>query len=192
MSIESKLIERSESACELCHSSSNLGVYLVSPKTEETEDNCAYICATCKDQIEHDDKTQANHWRCLNDSMWSVVPAVQVIAYRMLTRLKSEGWPVDLLEMLYLDDETLAWANEGIEEEATENIAIHKDSNGAELQAGDTVVLIKDLNVKGTSFTAKRGTAVRNISLVADNVEHIEGRVNGVQLVILTKFVKKS
>jgi len=192
MSIESKLIERSESACELCHSKENLNVYLVAPKTEETEDNCAYICATCQDQIEHDEKIQANHWRCLNDSMWSVVPAVQVIAYRMLTKLKSEGWPVDLLEMLYLDEDTLAWANKGIHNDSDKVAIVHKDSNGAVIKSGDTVILIKDLNVKGTSFTAKRGTAIRNISLVADNADHIEGRVNGVQLVILTKFVKKS
>ncbi len=46
--------------------------------------------------------------------------------------------------------------------------------------------------VKGANFTAKRGTVVRGISLVADNQEHIEGRVNGQQIVILTKFVKKS
>jgi protein PhnA len=59
-------------------------------------------------------------------------------------------------------------------------------------ESGDTVTLIKDLNVKGAGFTAKRGTAVRNISLVPDNPEHIEGRVNGQQIVILTKFVKKS
>jgi protein PhnA len=68
----------------------------------------------------------------------------------------------------------------------------HIDSNGTVLEAGDTVTLIKDLNVKGAGFTAKRGTAVRGISLVADNPEHIEGRVNGQQIVILTKFVKKS
>jgi protein PhnA len=68
----------------------------------------------------------------------------------------------------------------------------HIDSNGVVLQAGDTVVLVKDLDVKGAGFTAKRGTAVRGISLVADNPEHIEGRVNGQQIVILTKFVKKS
>jgi protein PhnA len=60
------------------------------------------------------------------------------------------------------------------------------------LEAGDTVTLVKDLNVKGTNFTAKRGTAVRGISLVADNPEHIEGRVSGQQVVILTKFVKKA
>jgi protein PhnA len=68
----------------------------------------------------------------------------------------------------------------------------HVDSNGVVLETGDTVTLIKDLTVKGANFTAKRGTAVRRISLVADNPEHIEGRVNGQQIVILTKFVKKS
>jgi len=68
----------------------------------------------------------------------------------------------------------------------------HMDSNGAVLEAGDTVTLIKDLNVKGAGFTAKRGTAVRNISLVADNHEHIEGRINGQRIVILTQFVKRS
>jgi protein PhnA len=125
--------------------------------------------------------------------MWSQLPAVQVIAWRMLTRLRGEGWPADLLDMLYLPDETLEWAKAtGEGNEAVEDAIVHKDSNGATLQAGDTVVLIKDLNVKGANFTAKRGTAVRNISLVHDNAEHIEGRVNGQHIVILTKFVKKS
>ena len=60
------------------------------------------------------------------------------------------------------------------------------------LAAGDSVTLIKDLVVKGAGFTAKRGTAVRGISLVPDNAEQIEGRVEGQRIVILTKFVKKS
>ena len=111
------------------------------------------------------------------------------MAWRMLTRLSAEGWPQDLLDMLYLDEETLAWAQSDSSDD--EDTVTHKDSNGAVLAAGDTVTLIKDLDVKGTSFTAKRGTAVRNISLVASNEEHIEGRVNGTQIVILTKFVKR-
>jgi protein PhnA len=69
---------------------------------------------------------------------------------------------------------------------------VHRDSNGVVLAQGDTVVLIKDLPVKGGGFTAKRGTSVRSISLVADNAEHIEGRVEGQRIVILTQFVKKS
>jgi protein PhnA len=134
----------------------------------------------------------ANHWRCLNDSMWSTVPAVQVVAWRMLNRLKAEGWPQDLLDMLYLDEELQAWAEatgEGID---PDDVVKHIDSNGVVLQAGDTVVLIKDLNVKGGGFTAKRGTAVRNISLVHDNPEQIEGKVSGQHIVILTQYVKKN
>jgi protein PhnA len=67
----------------------------------------------------------------------------------------------------------------------------HRDSNGVLLATGDNVVLIKDLPVKGTSMIAKRGTAVRSITLVADNGAHIEGRVEGQRIVILTEFVKK-
>ena len=93
--------------------------------------------------------------------------------------------------MLYLDDETLAWAQATGEGQEDEDSIVHRDSNGNVLEAGDTVTLIKDLDVKGANFTAKRGTAVRNISLVPDNPEHLEGRVNGQQIVILTKFVKK-
>ena len=123
--------------------------------------------------------------------MWSEVPAVQIMAWRMLTRLKTEGWPQDLLDMLYLDEETLAWAKaSGLGETASDKI-VHRDSNGVILETGDTVVLIKDLPVRGSSMVAKRGTAVRRISLDHDNAEHIEGKVDGIQIVILTKFVKK-
>lgn len=124
--------------------------------------------------------------------MWSEVPVVQVLAWRLLRRLNQESWARDLTDMLYLDEATLAWA-EAISEEMEETVAVyHVDSNGSALQAGDTVTLIKDLVVKGGGFTAKRGTAVRGIALVADNAEHIEGRVNGQKIVILTQFVKKS
>jgi protein PhnA len=133
----------------------------------------------------------ANHWRCLNDSMWSEVAAVQVIAWRILQRLKSEGWPQDLLDMLYLEELTLRWAKATGEGEEKEAEHFHKDCNGIRLESGDSVVLIKDLNVKGGGFTAKRGTTVRNISLVHENTEHIEGKVNGQTIVILTQYVKK-
>ncbi|WP_297088906.1 alkylphosphonate utilization protein [uncultured Draconibacterium sp.] len=191
MSIERELQKRT-SVCELCGAEENLDIYTVAPATQESEKDSIYICATCSGQINNPESVDANHWRCLNDSMWSTVPAVQVMAWRMLNRLKAEGWPQDLLDMLYLDEETQAWAEatgEGID---PDDVVNHLDSNGAVLQAGDTVVLIKDLNVKGGGFTAKRGTAVRNISLVHDNPEHIEGKVNGQQIVILTQYVKKN
>ena len=110
----------------------------------------------------------------------------------MLTRLSAEGWPQELLDMMYLSDDILVWAKATGEGQSDEDSIVHKDSNGTLLSGGDTVTLIKDLDVKGTSFTAKRGTAVRNISLVQSNPEHIEGRVNGTQIVILTKFVKRA
>ncbi len=191
MSLEIELKNRSESKCELCSATDDLNVYQIPPEVEANIDNSVLLCQNCIEQIENPEKIDVNHWRCLNDSMWSQIPAVQVMAWRMLTRLKAEGWPQDLLEMLYLDDETLSWALASGEGEASGDEVKHLDSNGILLEAGDTVTLTKDLNVKGANFTAKRGTAVRNISLVADNTEHIEGKINGQKIVILTKFVKK-
>jgi protein PhnA len=191
MSIEQALQARSESKCELCGATEDLAVFAVPPSSDNSVDQSVLLCATCRDQIDNPEQMDANHWRCLNDSMWSQVPAVQVLAWRMLNRLRGEGWPQDLLDMMYLDDETLAWAQATGDHLSEDEVVRHRDSNGAELEAGDTVTLIKDLNVKGSSLVAKRGTAVRNISLVPDNPEHIEGRVEGQQIVILTKFVKK-
>ena len=192
MSIEQELQTRSESKCELCAATDNLSVYEVPPTSNGSADESILVCESCLEQIENPDKVEVNHWRCLNDSMWSQVHAVQVMAWRMLTRLSSEGWARDLLDMLYLDDDVLVWAKATGEGVSDEGAIKHVDSNGVVLESGDTVTLTKDLNVKGAGFTAKRGTAVRGISLVADNAEHIEGRVNGQQIVILTKFVKKS
>lgn len=192
MSVEKEIQARSGSKCELCSATDHLKVYEVPPAYNAKADQCVLICETCLEQIENQEKMDANHWRCLNDSMWSPVPAVQVMAWRMLHRLNSEDWSRDLLDMLYLDEETLTWAQATGEGISQDDIVKHLDSNGVALQAGDTVVLIKDLDVKGGGFTAKRGTAVRGITLVADNPEQIEGKVNGQQLVLLTKFVKKS
>ncbi|MGI0117953.1 PhnA domain-containing protein [Zooshikella sp. RANM57] len=192
MNTEQTLYARSESKCELCGASEDLAVYEVPPNSTHSPEDTLLACRTCTDQLEDPEKINVHHWHCLNESMWSQVPAVQVVAWRMLTRLSGEGWPQDLLDMLYLDDETLAWAKQTGEGAFSEEAVKHIDSNGALLEAGDNVTLVKDLNVKGANFTAKRGTVVRGISLVADNPEHIEGRVNGQQIVILTKFVKKS
>ena len=192
MSTEQALHARSGSRCELCGASEGLSVYEVPPASDGSAEQSVLLCHTCLEQIEDPDKVDANHWRCLNDSMWSQVPVVQVMAWRMLTRLSDEGWPQALLDMMYLDDEARAWAEAGPPGGSEEVAVVHKDCHGAVLEAGDTVTLIKDLTVKGANFTAKRGTAVRNISLVPGNTGQIEGRVEGQQIVILTKFVKKS
>ncbi|MCX5865663.1 MAG: PhnA domain-containing protein [Deltaproteobacteria bacterium] len=191
MSTEKTLQARSESKCELCGATEGLGVHEVPPSSNSSADQCVLICATCREQIENPENMDTNHWRCLNESMWSQVPAVQVMAWRMLKRLSTEGWAQSLLDMLYLDEETLSWAL-ATDEGSHETAAKHVDSNGTTLAAGDSVTLIKDLDVKGANFTAKRGTVVRGLSLVADNPEHIEARINGQRIVILTQFVKKA
>ena len=66
-----------------------------------------------------------------------------------------------------------------------------KDSNGNILNEGDSVTLIKDLKVKGTSSTLKRGTLVKNIRLT-NSEEEIECRVDKVQMVLKTCFLKKA
>lgn len=191
MSLERDLLKRCNSVCELCGSDNTLNVYEIPPVSISSSHKSIMICDTCNSQIENHDTVDSKHWRCLNESMWSEVPAVKVMAWRMLTRLRAEGWPQDLLDILYLDEEILEWAKADGDGQNEEEKIVHKDSNGNVLKAGDTVVLIKDLNVKGGGFTAKRGTAVRNISLVHDNPEHIEGKVEGQQIVILTQYVKK-
>lgn len=65
-----------------------------------------------------------------------------------------------------------------------------KDSNGTLLNEGDTVHIIKDLKVKGSSNVLKRGTVLKNIRLT-DNEEEIEGRVEKTMMVLKTCFLKK-
>lgn len=188
MNTKAELIRRSQNKCELCSSQNPLSRFVVPP---EDKDAAIYICGTCQQQIDGSQALDRHHWHCLTQCMWSEVAAVQVVAWRMLQKLHSEVWAQDCLETLYLDEETLAWAQSGQFDDSDESIK-HLDANGVTLETGDAVTLIKDLNVKGTSLTAKRGTVVRKISLVGDNPEQIEGRINGQQIVILTQFVKKN
>jgi len=184
------LIERSGNCCELCGSEENLSVYEVPPHWDETAEQSVLTCETCKSQLENPGTEDIHHWQCLNDCMWSEVPAVQVIAWRMLTKLADEPWAGSALENLYLDEDVQVWADALSVSE--KDAIIHRDCHGAILANGDTVHITKDLNVKGSSMAAKRGTAVRNISLVHNNAKQIEGRVNGQHIVILTEFVKKA
>ncbi|SIS74459.1 alkylphosphonate utilization protein [Phaeovulum vinaykumarii] len=146
------------------------------------------LCPTCLTGVTEGPQSDP-HWHCLNDAIWSPDPAVQVLAWRILKALPEDAWARDLLDIAYLEPEVQDWAEAGL---TTAPEIVHRDSNGAVLAAGDTVTLIKDLPVKGAGFTAKRGTAVRNISLVPDNEGQIEGRVEGQRIIILTQFVKKA
>ena len=191
MSVFQTLKERSNSTCELCGSKKELMLYKIPPSLNESVDNSLLVCNTCYNQIEETEEMDVNHWRCLNESMWSEHNAVQIMSWRMLQRLRNEGWPKELLDMMYLDDETLSLARATGEHEDATNKIVHRDVNGVILETGDSVVLVKDLKVKGSSMVAKQGTAVRNIRLDHENAEYIEGKVDGQQIVIITKYVKK-
>ncbi len=191
MNIEAQLRSRSGNKCELCGSENELNVYDVPPVADNITGNAILICNKCLAQIEKKEEPDSNHWQCLSASMWSEVPAVQVVAWRMLNRLKQESWASENLDMLYLDDEMLSWAKATGDHESDGTVDLHKDSNGNILQNGDTVVLTKSLDVKGSTLNARMGTVVKNIRLVPDNTEQIEGKVEGQTIVILTKYLRK-
>jgi len=172
------------SVCELC--SSEDGVSIVElPVSDGSEDQSIYICANCKAQIESDSLDE-NHFNCLNDAMWSETPAAKIMSYILWNKLGRQ----DMIEMMYLEEDELKLAEQAVN--AEENKLVYKDANGVELKAGDTIVILKDLEVKGAGFTAKRGTAVTRISLAPGDAGHVEGRVNGTKIFIKTEFIKKA
>ena len=190
MSLQRELQQRSNSKCELCSNEENRAAYAVPDVKENGLKTTLAACNTCVEQMDNADKIDANHWRCLNDSMWSEHDAVKIMAWRMLNRIKAD-WTQDLLGMFYIEDELLELAKASGDGEPDEDQVIHRDVNGVVLNHGDSVVLIKDLKVKGSSLVAKQGTAVRNIRLDRDNAEYIEGKVGPTLTVIITQYVKK-
>ena len=164
--------------CELCGSDNGLSEYKVEPK-EDT----IVMCETCLASVDTPAENET-HWHCLNDAMWSEIPAVQVMAYRVYSRLGNQ----EQLDMMYMEDEVKAWAEQGLE---AENREPTRDANGTILAEGDSVSIIKDLLVKGAGFTAKQGTTVKNIRMVQDDPTHIQGKVNGSTIFIISAFLKK-
>lgn len=183
-------MQRSGNACEFCGSTEGLSAYVVPPATGNMED-AVWVCPKCLAQIEKKEELDSAHWKCLTTSMWSEHAPVQVMSWRLLNRLRQESWAAEQLDMLYLDEERLAWAKASGDHENDGAVDLHRDCYGAILQNGDTVILTKSLDVKGSTLNAKLGTVVRNIRLVPDNSGQIEGRVEGQQIVILTKYLRK-
>lgn len=191
MKLEEILNNRAAGNCELCGAGTKLQLYKVPPQDHAYAENSIMICAKCEAQIEKKEPLDEAHWKALTETMWSEVPGVQVMAWRMLNRLRKESWAVDQLDMLYLTEENLVWAKATGDHEFDGEAQLHTDANGNFLQEGDTVILVKNLDVKGTSFTARQGTIVKNIRLVRDNTEQIEGKIENQMIVILTKYVRK-
>jgi len=165
-------------ACDLCGNEEGLTAYTVKPK-----DDTITICTVCAASIDEPTSNE-KHWNCLHDSMWSTEPAVQVMAFRLLTKLGAQ----DQLDMLYLEDDVKKWAQDSLD---VENVVPTRDSNGTILVEGDSVSIIKDLPVKGAGFTAKQGTTVKNIRMAQGDPTHIQGRVNGTMIYIISAFLKK-
>ncbi|WP_297433210.1 alkylphosphonate utilization protein [Sulfurimonas sp.] len=174
---------RSE-VCELCGSSEDVSV-LELPVSDGSEEQSVYVCANCKGQIENDELDET-HFNCLNDAMWSETPAVKVMSYILWNKLGRS----DMLDMMYMEEEEQKLADAAINAEA--NKVVFRDANGVELHAGDSIVILKDLDVKGAGFTAKRGTTVTRITLPNDMDDHVEGRVNGTKIYLKTEFIKKA
>lgn len=107
------LTRRSGARCELCSRSGvPLRVYEVGPVEAEPElERCLFLCPTCLEQLERPQKLDTQHWRCACESVWSEVPAAQVMAARILEKVGAkELWAREALEAVELDEEVAAWA----------------------------------------------------------------------------------
>ena len=184
MPISSKVKQRNQNLCELCNTETATEDYMVSPKSDELIANQVALCNTCLAAV--DSKDESFHWRCTEGSIWSAEPSVQALSLRILQNYKNEDWASNLMSSVDLNESVVQWALS-----AFEVAAVHKDAFGNVLENGDNVVLTQALNVKGTNFTASKGTVVKRIKLVNDNTEQIEGKINEQTIVILCKYVKK-
>lgn len=102
------LARRARSHCELCDASGvKLNTFEVAPIQATPDfDDCILICDICTEQLNNPKRIDADHWRCLNKSMWSEVAIVQVTAMRMLRVLaEKHDWAEDLNEIAYLESE---------------------------------------------------------------------------------------
>lgn len=179
------LKERCQGLCELCSSEEAVNAYAVSPMNNDAITNEVALCNTCLNTLS---KGKDNvHWQCLAGSIYNPEPSVQALTYRILYQHSDEEWAKDIMQSVELSEKVIDWALSAFQQKE-----VHRDAFGNELQSGDNVVLTQVLNVKGTNFMAPKGTVVKRIRLVPDNVEQIEGKINEQTIVILTKFVKKS
>jgi protein PhnA len=108
------LVRRARSRCEICDKSGvKLEIYELPPLEDEPIlEHCIFTCESCYKQINKPAKMVPSYWRCLNHSIWSTVPAVQVISVRLLRRLSAlnQHWAEELLEKTYLEPDLEDWS----------------------------------------------------------------------------------
>lgn len=111
------LARRSKSKCELSGASGvPLHIYEIPPAPAEPEyDRCLMLSEHVIDQINKPSLIIPDHWRNLGELIWSEIPAVQVMALRLLTQIaKSENWAQDIIDEAQLDDDLLDMADEEV------------------------------------------------------------------------------
>jgi len=190
MSIEQSIITRANGSCEICQKETPSHIFTIHPDKEVTEQNSVHVCENCHAPLSLQQPITSDYWTFITDNLWSEIPAVQIIAYRVLNFLKNEAWAQDALDMMYLEDEVKQKADM-FEYSPSLVQAKHRDSLGQELFDNDTVVLTKTLDVKGSTVNARLGTVIKNIRLDKQNTDYIEGKIEGQSIMILTKYLRK-
>jgi len=111
------LARRAKSKCEVCEAAGvKLVTYEVEPVPSEPDfERCIMVCETCHEQISEPRKFKAGeHWRCLAATVWTEVPAVQVVIVRLLKRqTATQAWARETIDGLFLDPEIEEWVTKG-------------------------------------------------------------------------------
>ncbi|MEI8037495.1 MAG: phnA protein [Verrucomicrobiota bacterium] len=111
------LARRAKSKCELTGAAGvALRPYEVPPVGTEPElDRTLLLTAECVEMLEHPRRLAGRGWQCLAEAVWSEMPAVQVVAWRMLHELaKREDWAREALDEVFLDPEVEDWAKASV------------------------------------------------------------------------------
>jgi protein PhnA len=108
-----ELTRRSGSKCELCLASgTKLNVFEIPPSSGEPDsERCVFICGTCLSGIFEPVKLN-DHWRCLNEAIWSEVKSVKILSLIILKKISSKNsWAGDIIEEVYLDEDDEEWVS---------------------------------------------------------------------------------
>jgi protein PhnA len=196
-----QLLIRSAGLCDLCRAASATNTGRI--EGSAGSDGFCVLCESCAGRLKGEAPLMASDWRGLQDAVWSDIPPVKVLAVVILEALRPDNWAANLCEQVWLEESERSFAqalarqlpfSSGARSTSDRGISagefVVKDSNGLPLGEGDSVTLIKDLEVKGAGFTAKRGTLVKGISLTGDP-KFVEGKVNGIRIVLVAAYLKK-
>ncbi|MES2657386.1 MAG: phnA protein [Verrucomicrobiota bacterium] len=107
------LARRAKSKCELTGAAGvSLRPYEVPPVGEDPDiDKTLLVSEACLEVLEHPARLKGREWQILAETVWSELPATQVVAWRMLNQLaKTEDWAREVIEEVFLDEEVEEWA----------------------------------------------------------------------------------